>query len=495
MLYPAVGLERTKDQWQAYRSSILECKWQATSVARLRSFDDSLSRLQNKYNLFNSTIPVHLCDTQVGERRWSSAKIGPLSSSGGYSWQELQVHPMFQQEGFPIFVTGALTVFVDSDMSLVGYPPLHNHHSLLFRGQGYADAVILNHQDSSCFSTTHFDGNLCNIMIFPESTGVLLEQSLNFIASANDVRPADSPSFSWYMLVALRIDKTFGRSLVMWRTNGFPGPVIGLKDQIIPTFRIRSGSSIAWTSSRVPITGRLLTFWLHSHTSHGLEEVWFINASPTDVGFARQGSEVEAGFIYPRCAPSTPNFGNSSGAIKRHLLTRMRERNIGFLCVGHHPTNISDQGDRQLWWSCEDGATSLTAGDYWTGIFFFNAAHETTPLQHIHYQGHVIPAENVPRYTVFAHNALPEALPMLGYRLEELEGLMCSLSAGSECGVVKRRYWRHPLSPPYCVFGPEKSMLPELVHQIKIDDAGRFSVQVVLAHVLFIKRPRHSLLL
>lgn len=318
---------------------------------------------------------------------WRIDRVGPFNSTGGFDWHSIIVRDilglrsvLWQNSGF-IALKAMATCIVNEQGTVIGYPPMHNHHTqtvLEFAGSSYENAIQLQHQDSNCYPL--LGGDHCALYEFPANHGIWIDTPLRAVSLMNDVRPMHSSSLSFYFEVAGHLDTVPPkRRIHLWKSNS-AGPVYGP----FGGFRIPADEeSVVWTTVLAEVSGRLLTLWIHVHISFGYIETWYIDATSNDLGLD----------IFSVQTPCSPAFlpsraGITSQVVKRRILTRMHELNFGFRCTSHRLTpHDNSYGDRQPILRCFEGSENLVAGTVITAVHFFvGTDSEGEYLQHSHYQ-------------------------------------------------------------------------------------------------------------
>jgi len=358
-----------------------------------------------------------MCSRAAASIEWRAARIGPFTSAGGFDYHFAFHHDVFGllnlTGSIHLNIAGLLSMAVDGMFSLIGFPPVHVHHSQVSAksptsgggswGQivppGWAEKMLLiNHQDSNCYMYAGYPGELCNIVLFPTGYSQLVSTHIGVFVALNDVRPeASAPMNFWYELGFQTVSSPRSHSVRQWRVNAQPGPFTGLRYAPPGTFvyRIPDEPSIIWSSTKLPFSGKLLNFWLHSHTGYGLREAWYIDGTASDLGFTSYKSNIRSGFLLPHCSSHNHAYTalGTVEEIKQSIRGRMQRHSLPFRCIARAPAESlydHSMGDRQMPLTCEKGAEDLVAGEVFSCVFFvIPPANVHLPLFHTHYQGYV----------------------------------------------------------------------------------------------------------
>lgn len=413
--YPLQGGGVTDEllhEWNLYAKTISTCAWHSAEPAKY-NFSMQVQVPFYPVGSFHKIIDRTRCRTASAQGHdWTAFRLGPFRSSGGYDWHVVENRDLLEQVSFQrsIYVTGALQVFRSATNALLGYPPLHIHHSYMgVHNPKQLQLLLLNHQDSSCYDENGL-GELCNFLSLPDGYAMRISTPISFQAIVNDVRASLSPLLSFFVEVAIR-HKMFAdvpRTLVQWRVNAKPISCFYCKGHPFPgTFALPQGDSVVWSSSIVPVSGTLLTFWLHSHVTLGLLEAWYIGSSAYLLGLAEK-EQQSSGFTLPYCTKHSIPIGETLTEVKTHILRRIERDRMEFRCIHKVIGYNASFGDRQPMLKCSSAARVLVAGDYFTGVFFYHVPPSlVAPLQHIHYQGFVHTG-NVSEYLVDWTSVFPK---------------------------------------------------------------------------------------
>jgi len=336
---------------------------------------------------------------------WAVQRLGPFVGTGGFDWHFMSARDALSiTKGLdlqPVSIDTLLSVPIDGSGELLGFPPIHNHHSHVFIPDDgpFRGSMLLAHQDSTC---TGHEGWKCSMLHFPEEHGIILNGprplSLNILL--NDVRPSGSKPLQFFFELAVRFSVGHARHPVQqWRVES-PQPW----GSNFATFLIPSAKpSLMWQSVRAPFSGRLLNIWVHAHITRGFNQLWLISMSPEDLGL-NSLQFVQHNELY-QCSPAqTPLLGVE--AAQDMILSHMRAVNSGFDCIARRPNNfVSEKGDSQPVWECFDQAKEVYAGQPLTAITFFEAHEPADPAwniswQHSHFQAFLEPSATMRKRSI-----------------------------------------------------------------------------------------------
>ena len=459
-IWPSDSVAHLRQAFGVYEAAIATCAWQQSSRPLWDWQPGTAVTMHLPPTGWKGNVSSETCSVPDAARHggWLFKRIGPLTSTGGYDWQQLYesdalaLAPVLKEAG-EIWITSVGGMFRDVRGEVIGYPPLHNHHSQLFqqdRGRA-TGALSLNHQDTACYPEA--GGEWCKLMALPEGFGMRISVPLTLNAALNDIRPAHSAPLSWFFEVAVQYTTTPQRHVDAWRTQASPGPL----ETELQLFRIPSDApSLAWVASWSPVKGRILAMWQHCHSTAGLAETWYIAADPTALGLLRApmdpirhvdarvpgrervykfnlgGSQFGApawdAWDHPVAAADEramrlASLGSAVEA-KRLVLESMLRQSIPFSCVGRTQLGLGDIGDRQPMFTCFEGGLYLQVGQPLTGLFWYDPAVATKAppfFQHIHYQAWISrePDWNQDYYVFLDTSQFYDVKP-LGFALAEL---------------------------------------------------------------------------
>ena len=197
--------------WDSFRDGMRHCAWYL-SAEHGASFLYGSTVGELYANASNGTLtsqmppaPLSTCQwTSDEDELWVARRIGPFTSTGGYPWYDLQVTDEWPElsavlrERSETWLTGISTLTTDAKAEVLGFPPMHMHHSHV-RKRDSQMPLILNHQDRVCGEPEL--RSRCFLTLFPEPYGLLLDQNLVMDSVFNDVRTAGNRWMLAYLLV------------------------------------------------------------------------------------------------------------------------------------------------------------------------------------------------------------------------------------------------------------------------------------------------------
>jgi len=366
---------------------------------------------------------------------WHIQRVGPVVSRGGNSFivirsdDALDLRDELAAHG-DLWVTTIFLAAVDSSSGqILGYPPIHVHHSHVGPHSmiGILDFVAplhFPHGETSCQQDA--GGDACFMFSFPRGAGFHMKEPFLLNAYLNDVRAQDSPELGVTLELGIRVTRSqIQRNVGLWYvgadsdTNAFA--MLLLRQQSFYTFTVPyRDESVLWSTFKSVRSGKLLNIWHHTHVTEGFEEMWLVDATPPQLGLEEGGGGV---FQLPGCnAPFVPSLHQlTSDAVRARVLSRMRGNGLGFRCVWRQP-NVEFVGrdevvagvepglyGRQTKVQCFEGSERVAAGAYGTFVAFFNTAalcehcsgEGGIPFyqgegvqQHMHFQGYILHDDN-----------------------------------------------------------------------------------------------------
>ena len=370
--------------------------------------------------------------TRPGGESWLVQRLGSVKSNGGYNWHTFAGGDLFDLQSVldnlsPIWIT-ALAIFpVTEDGRLMGYPPLHMHHSHLgaFRTPGlldYIGALSFPHGDSICRAED--GGSACFMFSLPPGHGIPVHSQLLLSAMVNDVREPNAAPISFSLELAIRYtlvaQRAVGLSFASAAADFQGGMLSSLQTghQLFGQFNIPSDNeAVLWSTMKIRASGRLLNLWLHTHPLLGFEEEWLISGTPQELG-------LNNGIFHaPRCyRPFIPSEHSlTSDTVRAHILAHVKALGLKFRCIFKANSEnvsvihgvdgiVSRAYDRQSRLQCFAGADRLVEGGSITTVTFFSGKMCVDPAvclpgalveNHMHFQGYTVfdgPQDNLLKY-------------------------------------------------------------------------------------------------
>jgi len=152
------------------------------------------------------------------------------------------------------------------------------------------------------------------------------------------------------------------------------------------TFKLPENSlgTVIWTQTISSLSGRILNFWQHGHTTAGMIDTWYINASAAHLGLPEYGQNVFS--MEP---------GETMEDFMLNVLYRMQAQSIRFLCIVR-----PQDGESQPAQQCFQSFKSVTVNQTFTSIQFSDKILPNAPRmhgliqQHFHFQWYVVSDKN-----------------------------------------------------------------------------------------------------
>ena len=212
-------------QLSSYLTLRSRCNFAAYSDAPLR-YEHTRSYGKHdaspQYLLGSRPPEIRQCVTapDASGGRWRVLRFGPFVSEGGWDWHSGHIDDVFRLAQGEV-ATGFFFSPMSEAGAPLGFPPVHNHHTVLHRdgyakvhGAGYLEGAIFKVQsDKQCVEAEGGVG--CFLYVLPERRGVArcppeklgvpgtCTWRLRFLL--NDARPAGAPRMSFYHDVAVRV--------------------------------------------------------------------------------------------------------------------------------------------------------------------------------------------------------------------------------------------------------------------------------------------------
>jgi len=438
--YDGIGLQNDPAHWMGFLQDVKQCHWHTEQAHQMAGnthrWQDGPKPLDpNKLTM--KPFQASFCTYTADEYTWKITRLGPFNSSGGIDWHGIHFHDLFQSSMYrQLYIDQMLSFPIDLDMHPISYPPLHNHHSQVREtGELHPHYILLNHQDSTC--DISLGGMLCNMVTFPNGTSLVSRSSIDIDALFQDVRPAHAQMMNFSLLVAIRIrNEPPIRSVVLWRVDPHPTITDAAQRGAFLTFSIPAGvASVTWSSSVVPVSGRVLLMWHHSHTARGHVESWYMDADPVSLGLRSSCGiqSVPGGRVHANAQENLTRYivGGTGSALtcddlhttdycmetfKSAVEAKIRGNGSLVRCKAYR-TNATtvETGDRQMRWLCSEDATMFASGQVITVLMFWDGRGLSAPIwQHHHYQAYVqvegVHAFYADTTAIYACPALPSKL-------------------------------------------------------------------------------------
>lgn len=385
-------------QW--LRETANRCTFAASSMfASYRHLDSSanlLSESQLRVSSCTQPLDVHtseyLPESNAMQSGWKIWRIGPLQGYGGSDWSFVKYTNLLVPQR-KVHLVAASVMTVDSNGHVIGYPPVHNHHSHIYvqgvdksNPNWWRSPILLNHQDSACSPSSGGDG--CFLYSFPPEFSIQVDESLDFSAAYNDVRQERQSPLQYWVEIAMAFDSRARKPVELWSVYRY-ATYAGEPPPYFNTFQIPSfEDSAVWMEVRHRTSGRLLNLWMHTHITGGFKEAWFVAASLRTLGL-----ETDI-FQLPACGVFVPARHNLFlKDLKQHIEQHMTANSINVECIASVPRDFNGQhGDRQPHWNCSNATIYIRQGTEMSAIAFFSPSMElpSAPVeQHFHFQGYI----------------------------------------------------------------------------------------------------------
>lgn len=173
-------------------------------------YDDPKNEFADVIEIHPEMYTVQKC--AAAKDGWAALRLGPFNTSGGYRWTTsvfaiLLPSSIFSQRmigGVPSFSFDAYCLgSITPEGSLIGHPPIHQHHYHFF-GRGDHPTDVMNmHGEQQCLEDE--GGVDCYIKGLPKGYAFVTSQSSMAVSTGfNDVRPLGSRMLQSWVLAAAR---------------------------------------------------------------------------------------------------------------------------------------------------------------------------------------------------------------------------------------------------------------------------------------------------
>lgn len=412
--YPIRSARALSELYATLSKRIERCVWKENLPAEY-GFDP-----RGRVAFRRDHIACHICVID----QYIVSRLGPFVSKGGFDWHDAYHHDIFllsESKELEKDIFFLSTNFVALNGSILGYPPLHLHHSHLYPNTRNQFQHLLNaHQDSSC--TADAGGEVCSSTWLEAGYSMKILDAVAFDLAANDVRALGSQPMSFYVqnVIGIQYGNQTLRSVVQWRMDSLPNFPNGPKCSM--TFCIPADrGSIVWSTTTFPLSGRMVGMWVHTHPTHGFDELWYLDAAPIAMGIlppATSRTALMRGYLYAdrdKQPTNVAHFGKT-GFIDTNGLPlkkwkdafheRFRRLGVRIRCAQTAVYYDINLGDRQPHLNCSDSSDRMQAGDIMTIIAFFDplswipSPESKWYPQHMHVQAYVAVEEATP-YRVY----------------------------------------------------------------------------------------------
>jgi hypothetical protein len=191
---------------QALEAALAQCSWRRSELPEI-SVAHSVTGHPPKY--VKQDADNYQLESCLGAEGWVYHRMGPMVTYGGYDWTTYSYTVPNTDSSSPwngtVFLEGYWLGSVSRAGSLLGYPPIHQHHTLLNvpRPDPPAYHAAFIHGDTEC---TPADGGVgCQIRIFPPGRAMNYRFPIRVGGEINDVRVNSSTPLEHFHLVAMKL--------------------------------------------------------------------------------------------------------------------------------------------------------------------------------------------------------------------------------------------------------------------------------------------------
>lgn len=218
---------------------------------------------------------------------WLAFRTGPYVTHGDYSWTTLiasfngslvPYHGIPNLHAFSQYALGN----IDESNSLIGYPPIHQHHYHAFGSYDFSLADMNNHGDNQCHSE---DGGVqCLVRKAPSGTAWIMRDGMGVATQFNDVRPPPQDSLTSFIFGAF---KSAGGSLAHLRQIVHSGIYFVPANGAFPTddagYTIPVGlEAVGWTNRDLRSFNVSVEAYMHTHADV-VNDMWLFQGTPSAV--------------------------------------------------------------------------------------------------------------------------------------------------------------------------------------------------------------------
>ena len=239
----------------------------------------------------NASIEAKTCEVPEGEGVWHFTRIGPFSTTGGYSWTSvLTEHDESMHSQWSVTHDGRALLSVrdhivgssDADGDLIGYPPIHQHHFHYAHASDISRQAVNAHGDSQCMGGGQ--GVYCLLTEYPGGVAWSFVPQLMIFAEFNDVRKSGSPPLEGYAFGGIFILEPSGEkpTAMLWATPTI-APLslpIGHRGTNLYDTTLES---VSWMTGTIRALDYVVDSYFHAHNEM-VDDIWLIEGSPAQLG-------------------------------------------------------------------------------------------------------------------------------------------------------------------------------------------------------------------
>jgi len=225
------------------------------------------------------------CCAQTNIDNWYFCRYGPVESSGGYSWASLTASNIRGYIATMMPITMSFVGSFSPEGTLIGYPPLHQHHFHLedSRVALTGGGAIITHGDDQCHSS--FGGVSCLIRETPSGYATFMKPPLLITAEVNDVRLMNSSILRHFFTVALRLGDMSSRPFTQVSMKVWPQRPQFFISGHAPTFAVPlNGIWCFYREGVFRIAAEVLWSYFHTHPTFVAEMMLFAGANASELG-------------------------------------------------------------------------------------------------------------------------------------------------------------------------------------------------------------------
>ena len=217
---------------------------------------------------------------------WFAWTFGPVTTQGGTNVSIIS--DTLKKGVLPNHAPGVLAVSdymlgsLDERNSLLGYPPIHQHHFHVYQAPYAGQEAISTHGDSTCQPSE--GGVLCNLRRSPPGYAIMIRDAVAFTATINDVRPPGSASLVSSYYIALRPAPAGKPVKQMLLQYIYPIPLSILDQAYDPPLQLSPDTEVVAFDARSFVAGTSEVFDVYAHLhSKGAEQLWLFQGTTEQV--------------------------------------------------------------------------------------------------------------------------------------------------------------------------------------------------------------------
>ncbi|EGB03132.1 hypothetical protein AURANDRAFT_68273 [Aureococcus anophagefferens] len=323
------------------------------------------------YNNFGKKPMFSTCElgSESGST-WSTEKLGPLLSTGGYDWWQIGWADVFElrskliDRNDGILIHANSIVVTDAVGRPLSYPPIHVHHIHLAMQPAVrprqAEYFCGLNTPKPCYNWSwamewHGDyecrddegGVGCLFEDYPEGYARHLTEPIDLEGEINDVRPRGSAPMEWYLNVGVLWQyKDDSEAFIQLISSALWAGVPGRQDlynqqTYVNTFPAPIDfDSFAWGNMKMPFNGELVRNKIHSHMTSFYKMVMVVGdvsriIPESTLRPSAFVADISPSWRFSTTARNVADYGHSSSQamFQSYYGTILDEEKLDLICV------------------------------------------------------------------------------------------------------------------------------------------------------------------